>query len=139
MQQQQQSEEYTTTAQTHLSSSRAHCETHLRKIFSRSSAPFNRARRYSSRDSYRAVTSARRLRISANSVSMPISSSSSTCPGPPRLLPEPVEPASERGPGEMGLPILDSPNRDSRRVLPLRDALGCRGLPSLSSTVSSGR
>ena len=58
------------------------------------------------------------------------------------MLPEPVEPASERVPGEIGLPTLPplvSAHRESRRVLPLRAAPGFVGRPSLSSTVSSGR
>lgn len=50
---------------------------HLRITFSRSSAPLSLARRYSNRASYRAVTSARRVRISTSSASIALISSSS--------------------------------------------------------------
>ena len=119
---------------------------HFRMIFSRSSAPFNRARRYSSRPSYRPITSARRRRISASSCSMLINSSSSIAAATDaaRLLPdpEPVEPTSERVDGDIGLVIVASVQRELLRMLPLRLVVSRgrgRSPASPSSTVSSGR
>ena len=64
---------------TAASKARMEGEAHLRMTFSRNSAPFSRARRYSSLASYRAVTSTRLRRISASSASIALISSSSAC------------------------------------------------------------
>lgn len=96
---------------------------YLRKIFSRSSAPFNLARRYSRRASYRAVTSALRLLISANSACIACKSSSSS--GGTNVLGLPEAAATlARSTGETG-------------VLKLVASRAC--LPSVSATGASGR